>query len=205
MRYFISEGQQSYANVFDAMDWSQVDKIYNAEVVIFTGGADVSPRLYDEENTASYCDNSRDIVDMKSWCYAKLYGLPMIGICRGSQFINVMSGGKMKQDIRGHGIGYERTHPVNLILSPSELNPYTVLTSTHVNSTHHQESIPLHPANVLAVFDDRVVEAVGYPSNRAFGVQWHPEAMPPEDDGRIVFQQMCTSHIAHNNPLHHWS
>src|SRR5690606_36449796 len=72
------------------------------DLICFTGGADVSAELYGEENTYSFCDPERDEEERIIYDMALAHGIPMVGICRGGQFLNVMNGGKMIQHIEGH-------------------------------------------------------------------------------------------------------
>ena len=89
------------------------------DLVVFTGGADVTPFLYNEKNTDSMNDVRRDLEEM-IW-YHKFKHFKKLGICRGGQFLNVMEGGIMHQDIRGHGLHHEL----------SFLGKDYIVTSTH--------------------------------------------------------------------------
>ena len=72
-------------------------------LVVFTGGEDVYPELYGEEiGFRTYCSPSRDEYEVKMFEFAKKHNIPCAGICRGSQFLCVMAGGKLAQDITGH-------------------------------------------------------------------------------------------------------
>ena len=75
-----------------------------ADLLCFTGGADVSPELYGEENVGSYCSPERDKYEEQVFDWAYANDVPMVGICRGGQFLNVMNGGKMWQDVDNHAI-----------------------------------------------------------------------------------------------------
>lgn len=159
-------------------------------LVVFTGGSDVSPDLYGDESPKNicYCSKVRDRVEVKLFNIAYNKGVPMFGICRGLQFINVMSGGKLIHDLTGHQTGHT--------VSTSDEESF------HVNSLHHQAVIPPMRAEVLAwsttkrsmryigdkdeewKYNGPEVEAVHYPHRNAAGVQWHPEALDPKDRGR---------------------
>jgi gamma-glutamyl-gamma-aminobutyrate hydrolase PuuD len=101
-----------------------------ADIIQFTGGADVSPSLYGEnKHRETSCSPMRDQVELEVYKRCLLDGKPMVGICRGGQFLNVMNGGKMYQHVDGH----DRTHEL--------LDSYT--NQLHVvTSTHHQMMIP---------------------------------------------------------------
>lgn len=69
------------------------------DLVCFTGGEDVSPYLYGEENISSSCNPIRDEFEREVYEEFLEREIPMVGICRGGQFLNVMNGGKMIQHI----------------------------------------------------------------------------------------------------------
>ena len=152
-------------------------------LVVFTGGSDVHPELYNESSPKGICyaDSARDAEEIKIFNYAAEHKVPMFGVCRGLQFINVMCGGKLIHDLTGHQGQHE--------ISTSDRETFMV------NSLHHQAVIPPMNAEVLAwsvekrseayigdkdePFDYRgpEIESVHYPNFKAAGVQWHPEAM----------------------------
>lgn len=93
----------------DVRKWAQTyancaieDHYTTADLVIFTGGSDVTPSLYGEQNVASNCDWLRDVREQEIFHYCRDHHIPMFGICRGSQFLHVMMGGKLWQDVDNH-------------------------------------------------------------------------------------------------------
>lgn len=94
------------ANMFASAGWKVVDDDSYGQspihLVCFVGGADVNPALYGEENESSYIDEKRDEFEKEVYERYLEKGVPMVGICRGGQFLNVMNGGKMIQHITGH-------------------------------------------------------------------------------------------------------
>lgn len=144
---------------------SRVDDV---DFFLFTGGPDVNPSFYRERNTHSRVDGIRDTQDILTYLCAARRDIPCVGICRGSQFLNVMCGGRMVQDIEGHALGYKNYHTIYATADTR---------CTHkVNSTHHQEIVLGEGSSCLyrSVGDD-VVEAYTYPQEKVLGVQWHPE------------------------------
>jgi GMP synthase-like glutamine amidotransferase len=142
------------------------------DLVVFTGGADVTPYLYNQQNTDSMNDVRRDLEEM-IW-YHKFKNVKKLGICRGGQFLNVMEGGKMHQDIAGHGGSHQLTFMGN---------PYTV------TSTHHQGMIP----NADTLFDHKGMksldnknfsEIIWYRNSVCF--QPHPEYEDVYSDGNTL-------------------
>lgn len=166
----------------------------SVKLVVFTGGADVTPELYGE-NVGRYTsfNTKRDLYETKMFELALKHKIPVVGICRGSQFVCVMSGGKLVQDITNHGGHHTiRTHKGDLIT---------------VNSTHHQMQRPSDTARILAVADPRrskhyhdgdnkpiemtqEIEAVYYPNINALGIQWHPEWLGKDHPAVIYTQQL---------------
>src|SRR5665213_1237946 len=104
---------------------ADLEKVYTPDLVVFTGGSDVSPFLYNQTNTHSHSDARRDLTEI-AW-YHKFYSVPKLGICRGGQFLHVMNGGEMVQDISRHAISGE--HDCKFWNRDA---PY------QVTSTHHQ-------------------------------------------------------------------
>jgi gamma-glutamyl-gamma-aminobutyrate hydrolase PuuD len=148
-------------------------------LVVFTGGEDVTPSYYGEKkDPRTYNNPERDAHEKAIFDKAKSLGLPMFGICRGSQFLCAMAGGKLHQHVEGHGGTHGlRIHDGRLI---------------EVNSTHHQMQIPPEGAEVLAWCepaiwgqgaDGRDIECVYYPNINAVGAQYHPEWLHEESDG----------------------
>jgi gamma-glutamyl-gamma-aminobutyrate hydrolase PuuD len=107
-----------------------------ADLVIFTGGEDVNPSFYNQEKiTGTHFSDSRDYYELGMYQKALSLKKPMLGICRGSQFLTVMNGGSLIQDVNNHG----RPHEVEFMYDPFAL--VEVLT-TEVTSTHHQMMAP---------------------------------------------------------------
>lgn len=196
MRFSISDGYSSnraYVDLFEAMGYVRDDR--DPDFLVFTGGADVNPCLYGEPNTSSYTNDNRDRLDLDTFAYAQKERLPCVGICRGSQFLNVVCGGRMIQDIPNHGIGYIRTHSITTYGGGK----------FEVNSTHHQ-GIVLGPDGVelaTSAIQPMVTEAFWYPSKGVFGVQWHPEEMDIESRGCWLFRDFFTLFLDRRLPINH--
>jgi len=149
-------------------------------LVVFTGGDDVTPTLYGENRHFSTCFNlRRDTYETEMFNQAYKHNIPCVGICRGAQFLCVMSGGKLVQDIGGHGG----------CLHDIRTNDGRVL---EVNSSHHQMQLPSNDSVLLAWSEKRLsnrymngddenldcekeIECVYYPRINAVGIQGHPE------------------------------
>lgn len=162
--------------------------------LILTGGADIAGEYFGEKTLEGVVDvvPGRDAYDFLLLRLAADRQLPVLGICRGMQVINVAFRGSMWQDLPSQYPGDVLAHN---ILTPREkpchtvkMTAGTVLASvlgtaeTQVNSRHHQAVKKIAPGfTVAAVSSDGVIEAIeGYPSRRILGVQWHPENMAAE-------------------------
>ena len=138
---YIVRGHGRYSELFTLRNWHVTDKIEDADLVQFTGGEDVTPELYGHTRHATTgCNPQRDQREMLVFKKAQDMGIPMAGICRGGQFLNVMCGGTLWQDVDGHGIG--GTHEVR------DLDADQVFQAT---STHHQMMIEGPEGKVVAV------------------------------------------------------
>lgn len=193
LNIIIADGSSSleYVNylntTFDVtvLDFKNVKKSSEVDLVLFTGGEDVNPEYY-SENTGkfTFCNNNRDQKESK--VYNAFAGtVPLLGICRGAQFLTVMAGGKLIQHVEGHG----RDHTIMI-------NNYSRLSMT---STHHQMMYPFDmvknryeligyseyfQSNVYLngkneqiekTSDFLEAEIVYYPRSRALCIQGHPE------------------------------
>lgn len=144
------------------MGFTVVNDPYQADLFQFMGGEDVSPELYGQVNTNSYNNFSRDINEMGWYQLAKLFHKPCVGICRGGQFLNVMSGGRMIQDVNGH----TQKHILHTIDGGECM----------ATSTHHQMMVVGPKGKLLGWGPTKEdVEIVWYPENQTLCFQPHPE------------------------------
>ena len=173
--------------------------------LILSGGGDIDPVFLGEEPIpeADIPDTMRDEYDFIVLRLAFDRQIPVFGICRGHQVINVAFGGSLYQDIPTQFLKktlehsqkearHNATHTVSLIDIPSRLravfNPtarndcndstQTTLLEIPVNSFHHQAVKELAPEFIAtAISPDGLNEAMEHPEYSIFSVQWHPEPM----------------------------
>jgi putative glutamine amidotransferase len=172
---------------------SQLDGL---DGLIIGGGDDISVELYDGELTLDVKhDEARDKLELKALEYAAKRDLPVLGVCRGAQMLNVFYGGTLHQDIYKTYSGLPRRWtplPARHVTIDPDSLLYEVLEvrNLHVNALHTQSVHKL--GNGLAVTArDRhdVVQAIE--DRSAFfrvGVQWHPEFMIYRASQRRLFR-----------------
>ena len=110
-----------------------VSDLNEADLVIFTGGEDVDPELYGERiGKFTHTNLERDMKEMELFDAAVKMGIPVMGICRGSQFLTVMNNGHLIQHVSNHGIS--TTHAI----TTKQKEVY------QITSTHHQMMFPYY-------------------------------------------------------------
>lgn len=137
-KVYVVGGGYSYERMFKEHGFELTDIVHDAGLLCFTGGSDVSPSLYGEASVASYDNPRRDQEESSFFTLGKLKELPMVGICRGAQFLNVMSGGRMWQDVDNHAV--YGTHSALCKVTGEEVQ---------VTSTHHQMMRPSDKGEIL--------------------------------------------------------
>jgi putative glutamine amidotransferase len=156
--------------------------------IILSGGPDIHPRRYGEEPLAGLgeVDEALDQMELATANLALEKNLPLLGICRGIQVLNVALGGTLYQDIPSqvpesicHTPKTDKavnTHTVR-IEPGSRLHKIIGKRELWVNGKHHQAVKDPAPGLVVtARARDGGIEAVEQPAKRyAIGVQWHPE------------------------------
>jgi putative glutamine amidotransferase len=168
--------------------------------LLLAGGRDIEPGFYGEQPIPEIgeIDRQRDLVELPLTRWAAADGMPILGICRGIQVLNVALGGTLYQDIPAqlgssirHDDSYLRedwTHMAHeLRLDPgSHLARLIGTDSFTTNSLHHQSVKDLAPGlRAVGWAPDGVVEAVEGDNGRfLLGVQCHPEALQGEADPR---------------------
>ena len=154
--------------------------------LILAGGSDIDPAYFKEEPhlATKAPDPERDRFEVALTRMAWEAKLPLLGICRGMQVINIALGGTLWQDLSlkpppniGHQQSSPPWHPTHKVTISPCLNHLSPLKLWPVNSLHHQGIKQL--AAVLkkaAQGADGLIEAVTAADNRpVLGVQWHPE------------------------------
>ena len=175
--------------------------------ILFTGGHDVCPQEYHEtplEGLISSCEK-RDIMERIVLEMAIADDKSVLGICRGLQFINVVLGGTLFQDLPSQypsGIVHRQPAPYNIpshsvtIKEGSPLHKCLGEVDIQVNSCHHQAVRKLSPElSVMAEAQDGIIEAIYRPESRfLWAVQWHPEfSFQNDSNSRLIFRAFVES------------
>ncbi len=164
-----------------------------AQGFIFSGGDDIHPRYYGEKPLLNLELSPDERTDFEIALFREAIGLqkPILGICLGTQLINVALGGSLYQDIPTQvptAINHRSTHSVTI--SEGTLLHTILAGNIQVMSAHHQAvKTPGKGLTVSALSPDGVVEAIemtGYPF--LVGVQWHPEREPDNAQTRRLFK-----------------
>lgn len=172
--------QLNPASIFDAVDG-----------LIFSGGGDINPELYGGlmDRTVYAIDAERDNFELSLAKLAFKSDIPVLGICRGMQMLNVASGGSLVvhvPDAYGMDVSHGSGIPPRAIEHSIEIEPKSRLakimgtTSTTVVSWHHQAVRKVTSDWLIAAeSSDTLVEAMEYQNHPwMLAVQWHPEMSP---------------------------
>ncbi len=187
--FIVGRYSLEYQEMFLHRGWETVTSMLGADLVQFIGGADVSPSLYNQHaHINTFSDINRDKYETLIFHAALRNKIPMAGICRGGQFLNIMCGGRMWQHVSKH----TQEHLAYCLLKHKKIK---------VTSTHHQMMIPINNQKAYKLllvaflhgfkekytalsqgakkmhFTDieKDVEALFYPVNRCLCFQPHPE------------------------------
>jgi putative glutamine amidotransferase len=172
--------------------------------LVLSGGEDIDPARYGETARVQLdsVHTARDAMEFAALDHALQRDIPVLGICRGNQVLNVALGGTLWQDIPTDlpdALGHEqdggwdrRAHEV-FVEPDSMLYHITGDRTLCINSFHHQAiREPARALRVVARAEDGLIEAVEAPAHRwLLGVQWHPErleaAQSDHDPDRRIF------------------
>lgn len=169
-------------------------------IVIIPGGADINPELYGQKNISSReIDDERDRFEWKVLEKSIASGIPVLGICRGMQMINIFFGGSLNQDLQT-SVTHTQVDECDSRHSTCAKESgfvYRVFGKADIttNSAHHQGiSVLGNGLEAVQFAEDGTIEAIQHQDYPIYGVQWHPERMclgfsrPDMDDGLKLFR-----------------
>lgn len=209
--YIASRMDPNIMGLFYDMGFRGTNDLMIADLCVFTGGEDVNPQRYNEV-AISECgrpNEKRDAHEATTYRNCVEFKVPMVGICRGAQFLNVMNGGRLWQHVDNHG----SSHHVKCLLTDE------VFTAT---STHHQMMRPASNGEIIGIahkvtpdvtfktpsltttrmaagitqipsVEDVDPEIVWYEETRSMCVQFHPEYHKGTEQCRPFFIRLVES------------
>ena len=166
------------------------DSLDGADALILWGGTDVHPSFYKEKahrktQTSHLSDIPiRDQVEWHLMREAYKRGLPIIGVCRGAQFLCVFAGGSLIQDVTNHNTGHDiTTHAGKTYYAPADhhqmmlvdgVADYQLLAWSEKRSTHYENG----DEQAIQLQQTVDPEVVYFPKVKGFAIQPHPEWGP---------------------------
>ena len=195
MKIYVVGGADNYVNFIENAEL--VNKLEDAQLVVFTGGEDVTPSLYGcKKHRTTYSNLARDKEEQEIFNKIDPKTQVCYGSCRGSQFLCCMNGGKLIQNVSNHANGY--THAI-----------YNNDRIYQITSTHHQMQYPfelnredydiLYTSGILSSFYegnginvdliDKEPEIVLYHKEnlpKCLAVQGHPEMIPDSPVAKMI-------------------
>lgn len=186
--YLRTKGYTKFIQSFPHNSVKIIEDMMGAKVtpslILFTGGGDISPKMYNEHYDDVFFSDIRDKWENDWFDYAVKNKIPMLGTCRGMQMFTILTGGKLLKHVDNH---------------MGDHLAYTPTQTFMVNSIHHQMCLPwsntyrllawtenqakvfepLSYQSKLPRYGKRLVEpeALFFPEVNALGFQWHPEGM----------------------------
>lgn len=162
------------------------DSLKGIDAVLLWGGSDISPTLYAEEpikSSGPKIPTSRDLFELEICKQAHQEGKPIIGVCRGAQFICAFAGGKLVQDVNNHshgghyivtdkGVEFKVTSCHHQMMFPFDIQ-HEMLATTKGHRGTYYDGCP--GAYMLKDRHYEEPEVVYFPEVNGFGVQCHPE------------------------------
>jgi GMP synthase-like glutamine amidotransferase len=192
---------------------NELEKVINAskdkaKLLVFGGGSDIHPSLYQHENVATHASNApsyRDRSEVEIWKIAQENKIPILGICRGAQLACALSGGALIQHTNGHA---GSDHAILTIDNKSIM----------MSTAHHQMMYPDDTEHILIAwhksqygknaysYDQRKLqlpktfylrepEIVYYQKTQALAVQGHPEFMDCKSDGCSYVRDLVAKYL----------
>ena len=198
MKVFVVGGATNYANFLE--EASLVDRVEDADVVLFTGGEDVDPSLYGcKREQCTHSNLKRDLAEKAIFEKVDPSKQVCVGICRGSQLMCCLNGGTLVQHCYNHTIGYthgitdgstlyqitsthhQMQYPYNL-----SWGDYDVLFTTERRRSHEYVGEKIDPDAIIKNGEPEIVlyHKEGFP--KCLAVQGHPEMIPDSPVAKMI-------------------
>jgi putative glutamine amidotransferase len=174
-----------------SVDDNNLNELNSCDALVLSGGVDVHPKFYGSKTgypgAPEKFNEKRDEFEIAAFQLARENNIPVLGICRGMQLINVIHKGTLIQNHEDENLSEmhkgnpDKSHHIS-IGKETLLHNITGQTNGEINSAHHQAIDRLGEGLIInAKADDGTIEGVelANQSNKPFllGIQWHPERM----------------------------
>lgn len=191
-------------HINDLSHFQNIDRISSKSLILFEGGEDISPELYEEKSRVlnQQYNRHRDFFEREMFLRAIKVKAPMLGICRGSQFLTAMNGGKVIQHVNGHiqyhmietfddallsvtSTHHQMMNPFNLAHENYRLIAWSTpkQSDVYLNGDNEQVAMPVEP------------EIVWYPKTKCLCIQGHPEYLFKEDEFVIYSRKLIKQYL----------
>jgi GMP synthase-like glutamine amidotransferase len=210
--YIVGDEIALFPRLFALAKCWPAKSLEEADLVLFTGGIDdVSPELYGKtHHRETYNDYDADVRDIRVFREAVALGIPMVGVCRGAQFLHVMNGGELFQHVDNHNSKHDiwLRKECRAIESSSvhhqmcKYNPRMEVLADAIVSTQRWRDpyVCDMPSTDRMSLNDIDIEAFWYEDTACFGVQGHPE-YAGFDDFTVWFLKQIEDLIVYNPDL----
>lgn len=179
--------RESLRGIFDRLDG-----------IFLAGGGDIAPRVYNSRSREAFdsSDIERDITELTLVKWALEVNMPVLGVCRGIQIINIACGGTLYHDLRSEQLGnvrhdfigpeYKRDQISHEVTLPESTYLFDIFGGDNrigVNSMHHQGVAEVGTGlQINATSADGLTEAIKSKEHSfVLGTQWHPEELMKSD------------------------
>lgn len=180
--------------------------------LVLQGGTDISPQRYKEDDALWKGDTTRDNYEWQVLELAMQLDLPILGVCRGFQLLNVYFGGSLYQDLPSQStssvIHRDRDlydglfHPITLV-KEELLDQLNICKQSNLTNSIHHQGIKTLGKNLvpLAHAEDGLIEAFYWnqrPKGYVLGVQWHPDFFGAYQDKLLNNSPIIELYLEHS-------
>lgn len=178
----VPDDEARFAKMFARAACRRAASLGEADLVVFAGGSDVDPVLYNEKpHPYTHFSTERDQTDMDLYLFCIEHGIPMFGVCRGAQFLHVMNGGKLWQHVDNHYgphgmfdiVSYECVEKVSSV--HHQMVRENVRGGMEIIATASKSKERFANPTDKDIGNNADIEAFYYRETGCLGVQGHPE------------------------------
>jgi len=184
-----------FTKIFIENDYSISNTPENADIILFGGGLDINPKLYNQKpHKKTYFSDDRDNRDVA--LFKKYMGKPMIGICRGAQLGHVLSGGYLIQDINNHMSSHDVDVGGTIVNFSSDhhqaMSDQKIGDILGIAKVSTSNQIVDDTGNVkdLTVYPKCDIEIMYHPHTKFYAMQSHPEYIENVQAKSIFFNHI---------------